>query len=221
MAIQENEPSPKKDSSGPSESPVAPLVTPDSCLESSAAPAGSFPARDPWLTRFYAGERQALAECYQDYFQTVEGAVGRVLRGADLETVIHEVFFRLLTSEELRRRFLGGSFRAWISAVSRNHALDYWRRRQFELPAGAPEDYEQDETAEPFEDEVEVRMVMDRFREEYLPQKWQRVFDARFVQQLEQADAARTLGLHRTTLLYQEYRIRTLLKRFVVGRGRA
>jgi RNA polymerase sigma-70 factor (ECF subfamily) len=45
------------------------------------------------------------------------------------------------------------------------------------------------------------------------------VFDARFIQQLDQPEAARLLGMHRTTLIYQEYRVRTLLKRFVLRKG--
>jgi RNA polymerase sigma-70 factor (ECF subfamily) len=35
--------------------------------------------------------------------------------------------------------------------------------------------------------------------------------------QLNQAEAARRLGIHRTTLLYQELRVRQLLRNFVLG----
>ena len=48
-----------------------------------------------WLERFHAGERDVIEECYRDHFRVVEHAVGQVLRGADKETVIHEVFLQL------------------------------------------------------------------------------------------------------------------------------
>jgi len=57
---------------------------------------------------------------------------------------------------------------------------------------------------------------LERFRDQVLPRKWQRVFVARFVEQQEQSAAARSLGMRRTTLAYQEYRIRRLLRRYVL-----
>ncbi|NPC78158.1 RNA polymerase subunit sigma-70, partial [Pyxidicoccus fallax] len=54
------------------------------------------------------------------------------------------------------------------------------------------------------------------FRREHLPAKWAPVFEARFVRQLSQREAAAALGLHRTTLAYQELRIRSLLKKFLL-----
>jgi RNA polymerase sigma-70 factor (ECF subfamily) len=174
-----------------------------------------------WLAEFHAGSRAVLSECYVDHFTSVERAVGRILKGADRETVIHEIFFRLMTNEDLRRTFQGGSFRAWINTIARNQAVDYWRRQQFEIPAGAPEDLVGDrEDASRFEDRVEAQMTIDRFRSECLPAKWRKVFDARFIQQLDQPEAARVLGMHRTTLVYQEYRVRNLLKRFVLRKGK-
>jgi RNA polymerase sigma-70 factor, ECF subfamily len=174
-----------------------------------------------WLAEFHAGSRAVLTECYVDHFASVERAVGRILKGADKETVIHEIFFRLMTNEDLRLTFQGGSFRAWISTIARNQAVDYWRRQQFEVPAGAPEDVlGEREDAARFENRVEAQITIDRFRSECLPDKWQKVFDARFIQQLDQPEAARLLGMHRTTLIYQEYRVRTLLRRFVLRKGK-
>jgi RNA polymerase sigma-70 factor, ECF subfamily len=175
-----------------------------------------------WLARFHAGARDVMRECYTDHFASVERAVGRVLAGADKETVIHEIFFRLMTNQELRATFQGGSFRAWICTVARNQAIDYWRRQQFERPAGSAEELlEGVEDASRFEARAEARMMIERFRAECLPAKWRQVFEARFVQQLDQAEAARLLGMSRTTLIYQEYRVRHLLRRFFIGRASA
>jgi RNA polymerase sigma-70 factor (ECF subfamily) len=173
-----------------------------------------------WLAEFHRGSRDVLTECYVDHFVSVERAVGRILKGADRETVIHEIFFRLMTNESLRHTFQGGSFRAWISTIARNQAVDYWRRQQFEVPAGAPEDLlGEREDAARFENRVEAQITIDRFRSECLPEKWRKLFDARFIQQLDQPEAARLLGMHRTTLIYQEYCVRKLLRRFVLRKG--
>src|SRR5262245_37829285 len=87
-----------------------------------------------WLERFHAGERQVIEQVYREHFRTVDGAVGAVLSGADRETAIHEVFLRLINNDNLRRSFRGGELGAWLSVVSRNHAIDYARRRNREAP---------------------------------------------------------------------------------------
>src|SRR5262249_875924 len=145
-------------------------------------------------------------------------AVGQVLSGADKETVVHEVFLRLMTNAELRLRFRGGSLSAWLSTVARNHAIDYLRRRKLEQPSEGAHDEVPDavEEVDQFEQRAEARILVERFRREYLPKKWSQVFELRFVQQLEQQQAAKQLGMSRTTLAYQEYRIRALLRRFLL-----
>jgi RNA polymerase sigma-70 factor (ECF subfamily) len=177
---------------------------------------------DRWLQDFHAGRRPVLEQCYRELYGTVQRAVGRVLSGADQETVIHEVFYRLISREELRRNFQGGSLKAWIATVAYHQALEYVRRQQREQGAleqawdlGQSEAQEAPELAS----ECEARLLVERFRRECLPAKWQGVFEARFLRQLPQRDAARELGLHRTTLAYQELRIRSLLKRFLLSEG--
>jgi RNA polymerase sigma-70 factor (ECF subfamily) len=52
-----------------------------------------------------------------------------------------------------------------------------------------------------------------------LPKKWERVFVARFLEQQDQPTAARSLGIPRTTLAYQEYRIRKRLRKYMMSPG--
>ena len=80
-----------------------------------------------WLDRFHAGERDAIEGAIATTSASSR-AVGQVLRGADKETVVHEVFLQLLSRAELRRGFSGGGFSAWLATVSRHHAIDFWRR---------------------------------------------------------------------------------------------
>ncbi len=183
------------------------------------------PSQDaPWLDRFHAGEREVLDQCYRDHFRVVDSAVGQVLRGADKETVIHEVFLQLLARAELRRGFTGGSFAAWLATIARHQAIDFWRRyrREHSLDqlTTANASNEPVQPVEPLERTVEARLLVDRFRRDALPAKWARVFEARFVSGLDQRSAAAQVGISRTTLAYQEIQIRRLLRRFLLGRGR-
>jgi RNA polymerase sigma-70 factor, ECF subfamily len=166
---------------------------------------------------FHAGAPACMERCYLEHFDTVDRAVGAVLHGPDREDVVHEVFFRLLSDEGLRRGFRGGSLGAWLRVVARNQAIDYTRRRRPEV--ALPDDSRGGEELRSdarLEERTDVRLTLQRFGTEVLPAKWRRVFVARFVDGDDQKTAARALGMRRTTLAYQEYRIRTLLRRFML-----
>jgi RNA polymerase sigma-70 factor (ECF subfamily) len=167
---------------------------------------------------FHRGDRAHLAACYREHLATVLRAVGGVVSGADRETIVHEVFLRLLSDEGLRRSFAGGSMSAWLRVVARNQAIDYARRRRFEVQLPAEDAREFGQAAQPgdLEQRMDARLTLARFRAEVLPPKWERVFVARFVDGHDQPSAARALKISRTTLAYQEYRIRHLLRRFVL-----
>jgi RNA polymerase sigma-70 factor (ECF subfamily) len=172
-----------------------------------------------WLERFWAGDKPVIEEVYREHAGAVLAAAGRILTGADQETVAHEVFFRLVSEETFRRRYAGGSLRAWLSTVSRNRAIDFYRRKNREEMTEA-EDLERhagSADADRFVERAEARRVVERFRKEVLPQKWAPVFEARFIKQLSQREAAAELALSRTTLAYQEMRIRSLLKGFLLN----
>jgi|SRR6185312_61197 len=171
--------------------------------------------KSAWLDAFHKGNRDTLADCYRDHFEAVERTIGSVLTGADCETVIHEVFSRLIAGEELRRSFQGGSFAAWLATVARNAAIDYRRRyaREVSLSAEAI----QDASEHPgWEEATHARLLLERFQKEILPPKWSSVFERCFIQQMSQREAARALGLRRTTLAYRELRIRRALRRFLL-----
>ena len=173
---------------------------------------------DAWLRAFHAGDRDCLERCYRQHLDTVDRAVAAVVpSGADRETLVHEVFFRLLNEETLRQKFRGGSFAAWLRVVARNQAIDYARRRRLEVRISDDAAAPAESTAEPeLEQTIDVRLTLERFRQQELPRKWHRVFAARFLEQQDQPTAARSLGMRRTTLAYQEYRIGRLLRRFVL-----
>jgi RNA polymerase sigma-70 factor (ECF subfamily) len=175
--------------------------------------------KDDWLARFWAGDRIILDECYREHFASVERLVAGMLPEMDGETVVHEVFYRLLSSPELRRSFSGGSLRAWLHTLARNQAIDLLRRARRDVPideAGkSVVEGEGDHTAR-LEQGLDAHRLIERFRRESLPAEWAGVFETRFLQQLDQREAARRLGISRTTLAYRELRIRSMLRRFVL-----
>jgi RNA polymerase sigma-70 factor (ECF subfamily) len=170
----------------------------------------------PWVRRFHDGDRAVIEELYREHFETVGRAVGSLLGAADRETVIHEVFFRLLTQPALRASFRDGDPGAWLAVVARNHAIDCARRRSREVPAGSGGDLGAADAGDSGEAAMQARMLIERFRREVLPPKWAGVFEARFIRQLTQQDAAAMVGVGRTTLAYQEARVRRLLRRFLL-----
>jgi RNA polymerase sigma-70 factor (ECF subfamily) len=167
-----------------------------------------------WKAGFYAGKRALMAELYRNYFATVKVAASRVLTGADRDTVVHEVFLRLLSSEDLRRSYHSGAFERWLFTVARHHAIDYARRRARETPHGlVPESSSGNHE---IEQKLDAHYLIQKFREQILPAEWRSVFEARFLGQLDQRRAARQLGIPRTTLVYRELRIRSLLRSFLL-----
>jgi RNA polymerase sigma-70 factor (ECF subfamily) len=173
-----------------------------------------------WLDAFHSGDRACMAALYEGQFDVVDRVVGGILSGFDHENVVHEVFFRLLSDDRLRREFQGGSLSSWLRVMARNLALDHVRSRRFEVPLS--ERTQARSSALSIEDRLEqrthVRLTLERFRSQVLPAKWEGVFVTRFLEQQDQPTAARSLGMRRTTLAYQEYRIRKLLERFVMRR---
>ena len=177
-------------------------------------PASSTTEASLWLERFHRGDMAVLEGCYREHFAIVVAAIGGILTPVDRETVVHELFSRLIAREDLRRSFRGGSFPSWLATVARNQAIDYRRRLSRESEVAIS-----DEAAlavGTWELAAEARLLVERFRRDCLPPAWQGVFELRFLAQLPQREAARQLSMRRTTLAYREVRIRRLLKRFLL-----
>lgn len=167
-------------------------------------------AADPSLSAFHDGERGAMAECYREHAGRVASAARKLVGPVDAETIVHEVFYRLLTNREMRESFRGGNLGAWLTQVAVRMAVDDLRRRRRETPLEAAHERA---AADP---DADARMLVERFQRERLPAEYAALFEARFLRQLTQRDAADALGMPRSTLVYQEQRIRELLEAFLL-----
>jgi RNA polymerase sigma-70 factor, ECF subfamily len=172
-----------------------------------------------WLQNFHAGQSTVLAAVYQEHFDAAMGAVSRYLRGADAETVVQDVFLKMVSDKNFRENYKGGAFRAWLATVARNRAIDFLRKhRKEELSYdGSFEGEVSAVGGQSFAGRLEARQIIEKFRVEALPEKWRDVFEARFMRQLTQREAAQDLKMPRTTIAYQEIRIRKKLETFLLN----
>lgn len=170
-----------------------------------------------WLERFHKGDRAILESCYEDHFQAVDHVIGSILGPVDKEMVLQEVFLKILSDAHIRKNFMGGSFHAWIVTLARNRAIDYLRHQKRERNIQAHYVATlKSEAHPPVHNEVEAKLLIDRFRSEHLPTKLRPVFELRFIEQLDQYEAAKQLNMGRTTLAYQERRVRNMLRAFLL-----
>src|SRR4029453_19580872 len=97
--------------------------------------------------------------------------------------------------------FEGAALGAGLWVVTRNPAIDCCRRRRREVPASVTAAADRP-SLDSGEEGIEARLLIERFRREALPSRWAGVFDARFLRQLSQEEAAAALGVGRTPLAY-------------------
>jgi RNA polymerase sigma factor (sigma-70 family) len=177
------------------------------------------------LEGFHAGDRHVLEQIYRRHVGRVERAVSRYCRGVDAECVVHEVFLSLIERAEVRRQFTGGDLGGWLATIGARRAVDYLRKSKRMTAIDDPRSLEG--KLEPIDEEAQLlqedqarhlRAALDRFQAEHLEglgPKLAQVFSLRFCEQLSQSEAARRLGIPRTTLIEREGRLLKRLGRFL------
>lgn len=163
-----------------------------------------------WLDAFHRGDRDIIDACYREHFRTVDRAVARRLTSSDRDSVVQEVFMKLLAHESFRRSFQGGDLGAFLAQAATFQAISFARQQGRTTAIEGEIEFGGD-----LENRIAARQFLERFRAR-VPEKWLEVFNACFLEQMDQRSAAKKLGIARTTLAYQVLRIRWLLDRFVV-----
>jgi RNA polymerase sigma-70 factor (ECF subfamily) len=77
------------------------------------------------------GNTDAFGELYQRYARMVHGILLAKVPGAEVEDLVHEVFLRALP--RLRDLREASRFGAWLAAITRNIANDYYRQPRVQL----------------------------------------------------------------------------------------
>lgn len=177
------------------------------------------------LEGFYAGYPDVLAAIYREHIDDIEKSVSRYFRGIDAENVVHDVFLSLLERPDLRRQFTGGNFRAWLNTMAIHRATDYARQKKRWQPIDHPTSF--DGYLEPIcpEDDLihkdqirSIKHALDVFSKDILPKLGSKVtemFNLRFGQGVSQAEAARQLGISRTSAIEREQRFMKPLSQFL------
>jgi RNA polymerase sigma-70 factor (ECF subfamily) len=119
------------------------------------------------------GHREAFGQLYQRYLPMVHGILLAKLPRLEVEDLVHEVFLRALT--RLRGLRDASRFGAWLAAIARNMANDYYRElrahvefQDHSVDAGAnaaPEGQTQAQTREATEILEIIRGLPEAYRE--------------------------------------------------------
>jgi RNA polymerase sigma-70 factor, ECF subfamily len=92
-----------------------------------------------WVSEARAGDREAFGRLYERYAGLVHGVLLAKVPSSDVDDLVQDVFVMALRRlSDLRD---AEKFGAWLAAIARNRACDYYRR-------SFPEDQMDDETPE-------------------------------------------------------------------------
>jgi RNA polymerase sigma-70 factor, ECF subfamily len=139
-----------------------------------------------------AGHRDAFGQLYQRYARMVHGILLAKVPVAEVEDLVHEVFLRALP------RLVGlreaSRFGAWLAAITRNMAKDYYRQPhvQSECSDGSAA---ADRSAAPREqaDAQEAQEILDGVRS--LPEAYRETLILRLVEGMTGPEIAAKTGL--------------------------
>jgi RNA polymerase sigma-70 factor, ECF subfamily len=120
------------------------------------------------------GHRDAFGQLYQRYARMVHGILLAKVPAGEAEDLVHEVFLRALPRLHSLRE--ASRFGAWLAAITRNMAKDYYRQPRVQIEcsddsAAADENVapaEQSQTREATEILESVRSLPEAYRETLL-----------------------------------------------------
>jgi RNA polymerase sigma factor (sigma-70 family) len=199
-----------------------------------------FEGNRPLLDAFRRGDREALRKVYVRYVTEVAAFLRRgfTLQGppparvpgvgdeARLGDNTQEVFVRAF-AERARQSYDGlRPYRPFLLRIARNLRIDEVRASGREVLATSDDEYEPrpDPTEPPPAPEEDVHWQgLSRLAKEYidgLDEEARRYVEARFVEELSQAEVAETMGITRRRVRTLEHDVQAGLKRFLGQRGR-
>lgn len=167
------------------------------------------------LRRFHDGDATVLAALFRAHAPRAVALMRHKLPSIDAEAAVQEAFVNLLSSAEQRRRFTGGAFAAFLCTLARCRGIDAWRREQrYVDESAAGEPIAGDSSVD---DRLAARELLEKFWQRSVPPAQKDFFQARFIEQQTQVEAADRLHIKRSTLATWEKRLAERLRRAVVS----
>jgi RNA polymerase sigma-70 factor (ECF subfamily) len=139
-----------------------------------------------------AGHTDAFGQLYQRYARMVHGILLAKVPGAEVEDLVHDVFLRALPRLGSLRQ--ASRFGAWLAAITRNMATDYYRQPRVQIESH-DDSAHADASAAPTE-EAETREgaeILDRIRS--LPEAYRETLILRLVEGMTGPEIAAKTGL--------------------------
>lgn len=138
------------------------------------------------------GHRDAFGQLYQRYARMVHGILLAKVPAGEAEDLVHEVFLRALPRMHALRE--ASRFGAWLAAITRNMARDYYRQPRVQLEcsddsAAADESVAPDEQAQ----SREAAEILESVRS--LPEAYSETLILRLVEGMTGPEIAAKTGL--------------------------
>jgi RNA polymerase sigma-70 factor (ECF subfamily) len=136
------------------------------------------------------GHRDAFGQLYQRYARLVHGILLARVPAIEVEDLVHEVFLRALPRLHSLRE--AARFGAWLAAITRNMAKDYYRQPRVQIECS---DDSADAGAAPGEqtETREAQEILDSVRS--LPEAYRETLILRLVEGMSGPEIAAKTGL--------------------------
>jgi RNA polymerase sigma-70 factor, ECF subfamily len=138
------------------------------------------------------GHRDAFGELYRRYARMVHGILMARVPGGEVEDLVHEVFLRAIPRLHGLRQ--ASRFGAWLAAITRNMATDYYRQPRVQIECH-DDSADADASAGPTEqaETREAAEILDRIRS--LPEAYRETLILRLVEGMTGPEIAAKTGL--------------------------
>jgi RNA polymerase sigma-70 factor (ECF subfamily) len=138
------------------------------------------------------GHRDAFGQLYQRYARVVHGILLARVPAIEVEDLVHEVFLRALPRLHSLRET--ARFGAWLAAITRNMARDYYRQPRVQLEYTDNETIADTSVAPDEQNETrEAQEILDSVRS--LPEAYRETLILRLVEGMSGPEIAAKTGL--------------------------
>ena len=165
---------------------------------------------DDLIARCKAGDREAHYQLYKLYSRAMYNVCYRVTGNAgDAEDALQEAFISAFRNMERYRH--DATFGAWLRKIAVNKSINILNRRRHEwLPGDEDWDVAEEETAQPYKEELTIERVKKAI--EQLPDGYRSVLSLYLIEGYDHQEIAGIMGISESTSKSQLNRAKTKLR---------